>query len=95
MGPEPKLDAPGRAELVVLIDQGAAAAGYTVDQRWTLQRIRDQVERRFGVDYSLSGLCRLLHRLGLSVQVPCDKAAERDEAAIASWISERWPAIKA
>jgi Winged helix-turn helix len=50
--------------------------------------------RRFTVDYALAGLDLLLHRAGWSVQVPARQAAERDEAAIAAWKEETWPAVK-
>ena len=35
---------------------------------------------RFGVEYTLAGMDLLLHRIGWSVQVPAQRAAERDEA---------------
>jgi transposase len=44
------------AELEAVLDAGPAAAGY-VDQCWTLARIADQVWRRFGVEYTLAGMC--------------------------------------
>ncbi|MFF4121883.1 winged helix-turn-helix domain-containing protein [Streptomyces sp. NPDC001714] len=42
----------------------------------------------------MAGLDLLLHRIGWSVQVPARKATERDEAKIAAWKDEQWPAIK-
>src|SRR3954451_16610912 len=56
-------------ELAALLDAGPAVWGWT-DQCWTLARIAEVVQERFGVDYTLSGLDLLLHRLGWSVQVP-------------------------
>ena len=81
-------------ELEAVLDAGPAAAGYA-DQCWTLARIADQVQRRFGAEYTLAGMDVLLHRLGWSVQVPARQATERDEAAIAAWRQETWPVIKA
>jgi transposase len=52
------------------------------------------VRRQFGVSYTLAGMDLLLHRIGWSVQIPARRAAERDEAAIAAWREETWPAIK-
>ena len=80
-------------ELEAVLDAGPAAAGYA-DQCWTLARIADQVWRRFAVEYTLAGMDVLLHRLGWSVQVPARRAAERDEATVAAWKQETWPAIK-
>ena len=50
--------------------------------------------RRFGVGYTLAGMDVLLHRIGWSVQVPARRDAERDEARIALWREETWPAVK-
>jgi transposase len=44
--------------------------------------------------HTLAGMDLLLHRIGLSGQVPARRAAERDEAAIAAWKGETWPVIK-
>ena len=80
-------------ELEAVLDAGPAAAGYA-DQCWTLARIADQVQRRFGAEYTLAGMDVLLHRLGWSVQVPARRAAERDEDTIAAWREETWPVVK-
>lgn len=86
----------GPAQLRVLeaeLDAGPAAHGWP-DQCWTLARIAEVIRRRFGVDYTLAGVDLLLHRLGWSVQVPARRAAERDEARVASWKEGDWPVIK-
>jgi putative transposase len=80
-------------ELEAVLDAGPAAWGWK-DQCWTLSRIAEMVRERFGVEYTLAGLDLLLHRIGWSVQVPARQAAERDEAAIASWRQEAWPVVK-
>jgi transposase len=80
-------------ELEALLDAGPAVRGYE-DQCWTLARIGELVWRRFRVEYTLAGLDMLLHRIGWSVQVPARQAAERDEAAIATWKQEAWPVLK-
>jgi transposase len=81
------------AELEAVLDAGPAACGYA-DQCWTLARIADVAWQRFGVEYTLAGVHVLLHRMGWSVQVPARRAAEGDEAAVAAWKEETWPAIK-
>src|SRR5690348_3958586 len=80
-------------ELEAVLDAGPTAWGWA-DQCWTLARIAELVRRRFGIEYTLAGLDVLLHRIGLSVQVPARRAAERDEMAIAAWREETWPVIK-
>jgi transposase len=83
-GPRCRLGAAQRRRLEELLQAGPAAYGYD-DQDWTLARIGDLIEERFGVSYTPQGVAVLLHRMGWSVQVPARRAAERDEEAIATW----------
>jgi len=80
-------------ELASVLEAGPAAQGWE-DQCWTLARITDVIWRRFGAEYTLAGADLLLHRIGWSVQFPARQAAERDEAAIATWRQEVWPVVK-
>jgi hypothetical protein len=77
-----------------VLDAGPAVWGWDEDQRWTLARIAEVAWRRFGAEYTLAGMDLLLHRIGWSVQVPARRAAERDEARIATWREETWPVVK-
>ncbi len=81
-------------ELEMVPDAGPAAWGWDEDQCQPLARIAGIVRRRFGAGYTLAGLDLLLHRIGWSVQVPARQAAERDEARIARWKEQTWPAVK-
>jgi transposase len=77
------------------LGKGASAHGFT-GELWTLRRIATVIERLTGVRYHLGHLWAVLHhRMGWSVQRPIRRAAERDEAAIARWVAEDWPRIKA
>ncbi len=69
-----KLSAPQLDELEKVLEAGPAASGWDADQHWTLARVAEVVRDRFGVRYSLSGLHLLLHRIGLSIQVPSGQA---------------------
>ena len=89
-----KLTAAQLRELETVLGAGPAAWGWDEDQCWTLARVTEVARRRFKVDYTLAGMDLLLHRIGWSVQVPARRAAERDEAAIATWREERWPVVK-
>jgi putative transposase len=80
-------------ELEAVLEAGPAVQGWE-DQCQPLARITELVRRRFGAEYTLAGMDVLLHRLGWSVQVPARRAAERDEAAIARWREEAWPAVR-
>jgi len=89
-----RLDDDQLARLEAELDRGPAAWGWTQDQRWTLSRIATVIHRLFGVSYTLTGVAKLLHRLGWSAQRPTHRARERDERAIATWRREVWPAVK-
>jgi putative transposase len=88
-----RLDQPRLRRLAAALDAGPAAHGFT-DQRWTLARVSELIARLFHIRYTLRGTAYLLHRMGWSAQVPARRAVERDEAAIATWRREVWPAGK-
>jgi transposase len=92
-GPQPKLSAEQRAELPVLLAQGAQAWGFK-EEVWTTRRIAAVIETAFGVRYHPSHVSRLLRAIGWSPQKPVVRATQRDEAAIAAWYAKRWPALK-
>lgn len=89
-GPVSKLSPPQRQRLFELMEQGALAAGYETDN-WTLPRIRDLIEERFGVSFDSSYLCRLLKSEGFSHQKFRTQAYERDEEAIDNWKRKVFP----
>jgi transposase len=92
-GPTPKLNAAQLAQLPPLLERGAEAYGFR-GQVWTCWRVAEVIRRAFGVTYHPAHVSRLLHALRQSVQRPVARAAQRDEAAIAAWWRERWPALK-
>jgi transposase len=89
-----RLDERRLARLAEALDEGPAVHGFGDDQRWTLARVSDLIARMFHVRYTLRGTANIMYRLGWSVQVPAHRAVERDEAAIATWRRETWPAGK-
>jgi len=92
-GPTPKLSAEQLAQLPDLLDRGAEAYGFR-GQVWTCKRVAEVMRRTFGVAYHPAHVNRLLHGLHHSVQRPVTRATQRDEAAIAAWWQERWPALE-
>lgn len=94
-GAQCRLDAAQLARWEQELQAGPAVAGDLEDQRWTLARVAELLYRGFGIRYSLPGVSMLLHRLGWSPQVPVHRAAERDEAAVATWREETWSQVKA
>jgi transposase len=88
-----KLTKQQRRELVRHLKRGALAAGFQTD-RWTLQRIRELIERLFGVTYHPNYLNRFLRKLNWTPQQPLPLAQERDEELIQAWLKKDWPRIK-
>src|SRR5215204_1044871 len=93
-GPMPKLTAAQHAQLPALLARGAEAYGF-VGSVWTTKRVAVVIKRTFGVSYHPAHVSRLLRREGLSLQKPITRATQRNEAAIAAWQAERWPALQA
>jgi len=92
-GPTPKLNDRQVARLEKLLLQGPSKHGYTTEL-WTLPRVVELIERRFGVTYDPSGAWHLLSRMGWSCQKPERRARERDEDAVVTWRKKDWPRIK-
>lgn len=88
-----KLSDTDKHKLVQKLEQGALAAGFPTEQ-WTQARVKQVIEREFGVHYHRDYISRLLHALGWSVQKPDPRAIERDEELIQAWLSQDWPRIK-
>lgn len=93
-GRVPKLTAEQRAELPALLAKGAEAYDF-VGNVWTTKRVAALIWRTFGVRYHPAHVSRLVRQEGLSLQKPVVRATQRDEAAIAAWQAETWPALQA
>ena len=92
-GPAPKLTAEQRAWLPTLLARGAEAFGWRGDI-WTAPRVAVLIQEAFGVRYHPAHVSRVLRAVGWSPQKPRRRASQRNEAEIAAWITERWPALK-
>jgi transposase len=92
-GRQPRLTTEQLAQVPALLDRGAEAYGFR-GQVWTCQRVAEVIRRTFGVAYHPAHVSRLLHALRHSVQRPIPRATQRNEAAIAAWWQERWPALE-
>jgi transposase len=92
-GRVPKLTAEQLAELPALLAQGAQAWGFA-EEVWTTRRIAAVIEQAFGVRYHPAHVSRLLRAIGWSPQKPIVRASQRNEATIAAWYAQRWPALK-
>src|SRR6476660_8303780 len=92
-GAVPKLTGEQRAQVPLLLAQGAEAIGFRGDV-WTAKRVATVIRREFGVSYHPSHVGKLLRAAGWSVQRPIQRASQRNEAAIEAWRTERWPVLK-
>jgi len=92
-GARPKLAPEPWAQVLALLARGPAAVGFRGDL-WTARRIAAVIATHFGVRYHPAHLSRRLRASRWSPQRPVPRATQRDEAAIARWYAERWPALK-
>ncbi|MEK0340250.1 MAG: IS630 family transposase [Nitrosopumilus sp.] len=92
-GRRPKLNDRQLQQLEKLLRRGPRKHGYPTEL-WTLKRVAEAIQKRFGVHYEPSGVWHVLNRMGWSCQKPERRARERDEDAIAQWRQKDWPRIK-
>ena len=93
-GPAPRLSDAQLAAIEQGLLDGAGANGF-VGELWTVDRVALVIERLTGARHHPAHVWALLrHRLGLTVQRPARRAAERDQAAIDQWVARDWPRIK-
>jgi len=90
----PRLSDDQLADVVTELQRGPRANGFPTDL-WTLSRVSDVIERVTGVRYGPTQTWTILRqRLGWTRQRPARRALERNEDAIANWVSQEWPRIK-
>lgn len=82
------------AQVEAALVKGPRANGFPTEM-WTLARVGEVIEAVSGVRYSQTQTWTVLReRLGWSRQRPARRAAERNDAAIATWVKKDWPRIK-
>jgi len=81
------------ARLPELLRRSPQAYGFR-GQLWTRGRIAAVIQLEFGVMYHPRHVGRLCQELRWSPQKPMRRARQRDEAAIARWRQETWPALE-
>jgi transposase len=92
-GRTPRLRSQQKQELEAILLKGAGAEGFPTDL-WTLARVAEVIERRFGVKYHPGHVWYILRDMGWSCQKPERRARERDEEAIREWREKRWGRAK-
>jgi transposase len=88
-----RLPAEQLTRLPALLRRGPAAYGFRGDL-WPRTRIAAVIRLEFGVSYHPTHVGRLCNQIRWSPQKPTRRARQRDEAAIAQWRDETWPALK-
>jgi transposase len=76
-----------------LLHRGPSAYGFR-GELWTRSRVAAVIRLEFGISYHPRHVGRLLAVIRWSPQKPVRRARQRDEAAIAQWRNDTWPAIK-
>jgi transposase len=93
-GRAPRLGPAELAKLEQILIAGPEKSGFP-NGLWTLKRIAQVVRKQFGVQYHSGHVWWILRRkMGWSCQRPVGRARERNEAAIADWQDNIWPALK-
>lgn len=92
-GRKPKISDEQWAGVEATLLAGPVAYGFDSGV-WTLPRVARVIKDLTGERYDQSGVWRLLHRLGWTLQRPARQASERDDAAIARWVKTDWPRIR-
>jgi transposase len=93
-GRQPRLTAEQREQLPALLAKGAEVHGF-LGEVWTTARVALVIEQAFGVRHHPAHVSRILAAIHWTVQKPIQRASQRNEAAIATWRAERWPALQA
>jgi transposase len=62
---------------------------------WTREAVSELIARRFGVRLSVWTAGRLLARWGFTAQKPVRRAFEQDNQEVRSWLTRRYPAVRA
>lgn len=92
-GSESKLSKVQKGKLKRMLDCGALAYGFPAD-RWTLERVRQLIQKEFEVSYHPNYLNRLLRQLGFSPQRPLPQAVEQERELVEAWLEQDWSRIK-
>ena len=88
-----KLSRSQRQSLTRVLLKGSVANGYATDL-WTLKRISEVIDDRFGITYHPAHVWKILKELGWSCQKPETRAREQNEQEVKRWTRYQWPHIK-
>ncbi len=92
-GKQPKLNKGQKDELAKVVAEGPDKAGLDTGV-WTARILATLIKDSYGVSYSVSQVQRILHELGMSVQLPNRRPCKADLEKQRKWIEEELPLIK-
>jgi transposase len=93
--PEPRLKGWQAATIVKLISDRTPDQLKLPFMLWTREAVRDLIEQRFGISVSPRTAGRYLARWGFTPQKPVRRAYEQNRRAVAAWLKNEYPAIRA
>lgn len=88
-----RLTADQEHRLSKIIENGPEAFGLESGV-WTGPMVRDVIEKRFKIKYSVEQARRILHKLGFSVQYPKHVLSEASQTAQERWLRHVLPGVK-
>jgi transposase len=88
-----RLSAEQLTRLPELLHRGPKAYGFR-GELWTRGRIATVIQREYGISYHPRHVGRLCQAIRWSPQKPARRARQHDDAAIAHWREQTWPALK-
>jgi len=92
-GPKPKLSKRQEQSVLSWLARSPKSFGYKTDL-WTTRRLAEVIAKRYGVRFHANYLAEWLTRRDYTPQKPVVTAVERDNPAIARWVTKDWPRIK-
>ena len=92
-GAKPRLSKKQLERLQRWVQRGPEACGFDTGV-WTGPLVRDFIKRKFGVNYSVVQVRRILHKLGFSVQYPKKILSEASQEEQERWLKKEYPRIK-
>lgn len=92
-GAKPKLGPDQKEELKAIVANPPTAAGFDTGV-WTGPLVKELIKKRFGVEYDVSQVRRILNQLGFSVQYPRVRLSKADAEKQKEWIQTTLPEIK-
>jgi transposase len=94
-GEQPALSTPQQQEVVALVRETTPDELGLAGFLWTREAIAELIAQRYGVWLARTTVGGYLRGWGFSPQKPQHRALEQDPVAVARWLSEEYPAIRA